>query len=67
MLVVQILGDEGAELDSVCDKEEEPVKKNHAVGVARSPVLNVLDVKDDTERDEGEYGGPEAEVSRPDF
>jgi hypothetical protein len=65
MFMVKILGDEGAQLDGVCDEEEKPVEENHAVRVAGSPMLNVLDIEDDAERYEGEYGGPEAEVAGP--
>lgn len=65
MFVVKLLGDERAKFDGVCDEEEQPVEEDDAVGVARPPVLDILDVEDDAERYKGKNSGPEAEVTEP--
>jgi hypothetical protein len=65
MLAMQVLGDEGAQLNGICDEEEEPVEEDYTVGIARPPVLNVLDVKYDAERNKCQDGGPEAKVASP--
>jgi hypothetical protein len=65
MFAMYLLGDERAEFDGVCDEQEEPVEEGHAVGIPRSPVFEVLDVEDDAEGNDGEDGGPEAEVAGP--
>ena len=65
MLMVNLLGNQRPELDRICDEQKEPVEQHNAIGITRSPVLNVLYVEDNHERDEVEYGGPEAEVADP--
>ena len=65
VLLVQLLGNERTKLHTIGDEEEQPVNEDDTVGIARAPVLNVLNVEDDEERRDGGGGGPEAEVSRP--
>lgn len=65
MFAMYLLGDEGAELDGVCDEQEEPVEEDHAVGISRPPVFDILDVEYEAERDDGDYGCPETEVTGP--
>jgi hypothetical protein len=65
MFAMYLLGDEGAELDGVCDEQEEPIEEDHAVGISRPPVLDILDVEYEAERDDGDYGCPETEVAGP--
>ena len=66
MFLVQLLRDERAKLYTICDEEKKPVEEDDTVGIARAPVLNVLDVEDDEERNDGDGGGPKAEVPGPD-
>jgi hypothetical protein len=65
MLLMNVLGNERTELDSVCDEEEEPVEEHYTVRIARPPMFNVLDEEDESERDERKYRSPEAEVASP--
>lgn len=66
MFAIELLGDERAKLDAVCDKEEQPVEEHDAVGVARPPMLDILDVEDDEEGDDVDGSGPKAEIPSPD-
>lgn len=63
--MVQLLRHQRAKLDTICDQKKQPVQKDYAVGLARPPVLNVLDVEDDGEGGEIEYSCPEAEITSP--
>lgn len=65
MFAIQVAGDEGAEFDGVGDEQEQPVEQDDAIGIARPPMLRVLDEEDDAEGDEGEDGGPETKVAGP--
>lgn len=66
MRPVQVLGNERAELDGVGEEQKQPIEQNNAVGVARPVVFEVLDIENDTERDDGNDGGPEPEITGPD-
>jgi hypothetical protein len=66
MLAMDLLRDEGTELDSVGNEQQKPIEEYDTVCVAGPPVFDILDVEDDAEGDDGESRGPETEVACPD-
>jgi len=62
---MDFLRDERAKFDGVCEEKEQPIEEDDAIGIARPPVLDVLNIEDDAEGCKRENGGPEAEVTEP--
>lgn len=63
VLGVELLGDEGSELDGGSDNKEQPVEEGNAMGVSNPRMLQPLDRKDGKQRCDGQNSRPNAEVA----
>lgn len=66
VLVVELLGDQGPELDGECDEQKQPEEQGDAVRVSLAAVLQPLNSKDDAECDDRAESSPYSEVAKPD-
>lgn len=60
-----MLRNQRPEFDAKCDDEEKPVEKDNAVRIAKSSMLEPLDLEYDAQGYNREDAGPESEIGSP--